>query len=75
MSVNPKELVKSEFWHKKIQAVNKIRDLNKDGFISKADYKIFIQHYKDLGSSEEHVKKLTKNIDLLCTSLGLKMTV
>ena len=71
MSVNPKELVKSEFWQKKILKVDQIRDINKDGFLSRADFMIFVEHYKDLGLLEEHLKKLHKNVDLLCMTLGL----
>lgn len=71
MAVNPKELVKSEFWQKKIFKVDKIRDINNDGFLSRADFMIFVEHYKELGSSKEHLKKLIKNVDLLCMTLGL----
>ena len=72
MSVNVQELAKSEFWQKKIATSNRVRDLNGDGFISRADFEMISQNYKDMGTSEEHLKKLNKNVDDLCVSLGLK---
>ena len=72
MSVTPKDLVKNDFWRKKMLAIFRVRDVNKDGFLSRADFKITIQCYKDLGSSEEHLKKLDTQFDMICMNLGLK---
>ncbi len=38
----------------------KIRDSDKDGFISNTDYKIVIDRYRKMGTSEEQLKKLEK---------------
>ena len=72
MSVfNTSELAKNEFWLKKIRNVYTVRDLNKDGYISKADFMIMIQRYKDMGCPEEHLDKLSCGYNFLCATLGL----
>lgn len=71
MAINHDELVKNEFWLRKIRKVNEVRDINKDGFLSKADFDIVIQRYKDMGSSDEHLQKLKKGMGILCMALGL----
>lgn len=58
MTVNLEELSKNEFWQRKMRTVMKIRDANKDGLVSRADYRLVIQRYKEMGASEEHLKKL-----------------
>lgn len=54
------ELRKSKFWLRKMHTVMTIRDANRDGLISKADYELVIQRYQEMGSSEEHLAKLEK---------------
>jgi len=71
MALNAAELAKSDFWEKKIRAVHKVRDVDKDGFITRADYMIIIQRYRDMGSSQEHLERLKHVFDALCNSLGL----
>ena len=71
MSVNPSELVKNEFWLKKIRKANKVRDLNKDGYISKDDFMAIVLRYKDMGSSKKHLDKLSHEMEYLCTVLGI----
>lgn len=72
MAVNLEELVKNEFWHKKMTKELSVRDADKDGFISRSDFQLIIQRYKDMGSSEEHLKKLNKNFDAICFMFGVK---
>ena len=38
----------------------KIRDADKDGLITTHDYKLVVQRYRDMGVSEEHLKKVEK---------------
>ena len=71
MAVDHEELYKSEFWQRKLRTVDRIRDINKDGFISRADFMILGQRYKDMGSSEQHLKKLDASIEVLCMAIGL----
>ncbi len=37
---------------------------------------IILQRYKDMGSSEEHLKKIRKNFDMLCMTIddSVKLT-
>lgn len=49
---------KSGFWKRKFHTAAITRDVDKDGFISRADLESIIQHYKSAGSPPEHVKKL-----------------
>ena len=69
--INLEELAKNEFWMRKLRTEAKTRDTNKDGFVSKADFHIVIERYKEMGVSEAHLKKLEKNHDLLCATLGI----
>lgn len=70
--ITKEELMKNEFWQKKGAAAFKVRDVNKDGFISREDYTIMIKRYKEMGVSEENLKKIEEYFNKLCMSLGLK---
>lgn len=65
------DLEKNELWRKKIFTALKARDVNKDGFISNADFDMIIQRYKDMGISESHSKKLHSHYNELCKILGI----
>ncbi len=65
------ELRKSEFWRRKIYTLMKIRDTNRDGKISMADYKLVIQRYRDMGASEEHLEKMEKAYSEIFKSSGI----
>ena len=71
MAVNLEELAKSEFWVKKLRNEARVRDTNKDGFVTLSDYHIVIERYKEMGASKEHLKKLEDNHNLLCKALGI----
>ena len=71
MAVNLEVLAKNEFWMRKLRTEARVRDTNKDGFVSKADFDIVLQRYKAMGTPEGHLKKLEKNHDLLCAALGI----
>lgn len=65
------EIASNEFFLKKLQKEARVRDTNKDGFISKEDYDVVVQRYKEMGVSEAHLEKLRKNHDMLCTVMGI----
>ena len=69
--MNTEELKKNEFWQKKIYKVAKIRDVDGDGLITKADYYLIFQRYKDMGTPEEHLKKLEKIAGDICKAFGI----
>ena len=64
------ELLKSDFWRRKIRMAGKIRDTNKDGFLSRDDFD-FVERYRELGVPEDRLSKLEKEVDVLCKSLGI----
>ena len=69
--INLEELAKNEFWLRKLRTESRTRDTNKDGFLSKDDFRLVIERYKEFCVSEAHLKKLEKNYDLLCATLGI----
>ena len=71
MAINIDELIKNEFWKRKIYTVMKVRDADKDGLISKADYELLYQGYKDMGASAEDLKRLEKVHVLVWKSIGV----
>ena len=61
MAVSIDELHNNDFWMRKYCTITKIQDSNNDGLLSRADYKLVIQRYKEMGASEDHLKTLEKN--------------
>ena len=68
---NFEELANNEFFMRKLLTEAWVRDVNKDGFITKEDFHVVIQRYKDMGVAEAHLEKLKKNFDILCMVLGI----
>ena len=58
-----KKLQESELWKKKIKRISEVRDANKDGFIQRADFKLVVQRYREMGSSEEHLKIISSSFE------------
>ena len=69
--MNAEELKKNEFWQKKMLKVAKVRDVDGDGSITKADYDLILQRYKDMGTPEKHLKMLEKIVGEFCKALGI----
>jgi Ca2+-binding EF-hand superfamily protein len=61
----------NEFWRTKLQRFMETRDANKDGHIERADFKLIIQRYKELGASEEHLKKINNAFGQFYDHLGI----
>ncbi len=72
MAAYNEDLTKNEFWRRKYHTFMTIRDTNKDGMISKADYTLIIQRYKDMGVSEKHLQKLEKNFYEMLKAGGIE---
>lgn len=66
------DLSKNDFWVKKIRKECEVRDTNKDGFISRSDFDLLVQHYKEMGISAERLKVTTKAFANICDWLGLE---
>ena len=65
------DLASNEFWKKKITTELRVNDLNKDGFISRADLDLTYQHYKDLGASDQHLAKIKDYFDEISELIGV----
>ncbi len=50
------EFWKNALWKKKMERELKSRDLDGDGFVSKVDYDLLIQRYRELGTPEKHLE-------------------
>lgn len=44
-----KELTNNDFWNKKFRHAVSVRDVDKDGFITRSDFQIVVQRYRDMG--------------------------
>ena len=65
------DLTKSDYWMKKLRRECEIRDANKDGFISKDDFDLITVRYKDMGMSDERIKKLSCHYADFMVVLGI----
>ena len=57
---------------KKLRKECEIRDTNKDGFISRADFELVVQRYRDMGYSDKFIEKLSDRNAKFMALLGLK---
>lgn len=68
-TVDPKKNV--EFHKKKIRQYAKVRDTNKEGFVTRHDYDLVLKRFEELGAPEQHLKFTKKFFDTLCDAVGL----
>ena len=63
-----------DFWRKKQMLVCKVRDANKDGILTRADYMTLINRYRELNTSpdDEHFKALNDSFCANIEYLGFK---
>ena len=61
----------NEFWKKKAYRAIQVRDVNKDGYISMADFDLLVQRYKDMGTPEEHLKKISEFFTRTFSDFGM----
>lgn len=62
-SSTTKKFQESELWRKKIKRMTEVRDANKDGAIQRADFKLVVQRFREMGSSEEHLKIISSSFE------------
>ena len=73
MDVNVDKLRENEFWRKKIYQAVKARDVDKNGYLSRADFELTLNRYKQLPSTTPQLlENLTKMMESFCNGLGLK---
>ena len=65
------DLLKNEFYRKKLRRAVEVLDTDRDGMISRADFLKTVQCHKDLGATEEHLKKVRDNFDKFCNTVDL----
>ena len=62
----------SPFWNKKLDRAIRVRDADKDGVITRKDFELVAQRYKDLGGvSGEQLQRIQGSLMKLCDSVGL----
>ena len=63
----------SPFWRKKFAHATKVRDANKDGWISRDDFDLIVTRYKALPeANQSHAETLTAAMDSLCKAIGFE---
>ena len=63
--------LESPFWNKKLDRAIRVRDVDKDGVITRKDFELVAQRYKDLGVSEEQLQRVQDSLMKMCDSVGL----
>ena len=72
VAVDFSALRQNQFWKKKFRKAVLVRDTNKDGCISRADFELMVDRCKKLDSSTpKHLDKFTQYLQRLCDSFGL----
>ena len=65
------ELRKSEFWRKKFRRAVETRDVDKNGFISRSDFELVLEHYKKTADTKEKYEALSQIMFSFCDNIGL----
>ena len=72
MATDYSGLRKSEFWRKKFARAVQVRDTDKSGDISRADFELVVTRYQQLGSSTpQHLANVSKLMMSSCDAIGL----
>ena len=72
MATDFAKLRQNEFWEKKMDRAVRVRDTNKSGDISRADFELVVEHYRNLGTSNPtHIEVLSKYMLNLIETLHL----
>ena len=72
MAIDLSTLRQSDYWKKKIRRVAEVRDANKDGYISRADYELMLDRCKKLDIATPHfIETCTSMVQRICYHLGL----
>ena len=67
------KLRENDFWRRKFRRAVGVRDTDKSGDISRADFQLVIDRYGKLGTvSPQQLEKMSKSLLTFCDRLGLK---
>ena len=62
----------SPFWNKKLDRAVQVRDVDKDGLITRKDFELVVQRYKDLGGvTAEQLQRIKSSVMGMCDAAGL----
>lgn len=65
------ELKHDEFWKKKFCRSLEVLDTNKDSKISRADFDMVVQRYRELAASDAHIERLKASHEKILVAWGL----
>ena len=72
MTEQAKQFLESPFWNQKLDCAIFVTDVDKDGLITRKDFELLAQRYKDLGDlSREQQQRIDTCMMKLCDSVGL----
>jgi len=72
MAVDVLALRQSDFWKKKFYRFTEVRDADKDGYISQADFKLIVERCKKLSiSTPRYIEKYAQYWQTISESFGL----
>ena len=72
MAVDFSVLRQNDFWKRKSRRALQVRDTDKDGYISRADYELYLDRYKKLTiSTPSNVERVAHLVRKVCDSYGL----
>ena len=72
MATDYSDLRKSEFWRKKFARAVQVRDTDKSGDISRADFELIVTRYQQSDfSTPLHLANFSKQMMKSCDALGL----
>ena len=64
--------LENPFWNQKLDRAVRVRDVDKDGVITRKDFELVAQRYKDLGGiSGEQLQRIQESLMKMCDSVGL----
>ena len=72
MNDHAKMLQGSPFWNRKLDRAMQVRDVDKDGLITRKDFELVVQRYRDHGgvTAEQHQRIKTSLMEM-CDAAGL----
>ena len=73
MAIDVSALRQSDFWKKKFRRFVEVRDMDRDGYISRTDFMLIVDRLKKLNvSTPGHLERATDLLEKLSNSFGLE---
>ena len=72
MALDFSALVQNDFYKKKMRRAVEVQDVNRDGYITRADFDLMVERCKNLDSfTPKHLERFTQHMKETCDSFGL----